>query len=87
MERKEPMIQSGISQRTVNHHLTVFWNTLGDKRDYSYGNQIATWIGRNEKVLNKLTAGDAVREIMSEFPDVVAVDDRHANGPVARATR
>lgn len=76
---------AGVNQRTVNHNLTCYWPTLGDKRDGNFSGEVLLWIGKNERALNKLTASACVQQLREQFPTLCAVESRHANGPIARS--
>lgn len=84
MGEAKPMI-AGVNQRTVNHNLTCYWPTLGDKRDGNFSGEVLQWIGKNERVLNKLSASECVRQLREQFPTLCAAESRHANGPIARS--
>lgn len=80
------MLMAGGTARTQNYRFAFYWPTLGDTRDFNMFTTVGKWVGQNGKVLDRKTATEATKLVADQFPDLVAIEATHANGPVARWT-
>jgi hypothetical protein len=60
-------MQSGNSFRTVNHKIKIYWESIGNSRDFTIFNKIGAWIGKNSRALDKKTPDLVVKEILAQF--------------------
>lgn len=66
--------------KTTSRQFDYGWDSLGDTRDFRYWGDIAAWIGKNEKVLNKKSLFDCVKLLREQFPDLKHVEVRDFSG-------
>ena len=69
------------------HQITAYWDTLGEGRDFGYWSQVGTWIGKNNKVLNKKRDHEICQLVAEQFPDVQIVECKDFSGRCARVSR
>lgn len=80
------MILAGDKIRTTSYTFEIWWPSEGTTRDVMLGGQVGTWIGQNEKVLNKSRADKVVKLIAEQFPWLRQVDAQHVQLQWARYT-
>ena len=75
---------TGDRSKTVNYTLDYWWETSGQARDRSLGNNVAAWIGQNARVLDKKRSDEVVKELVEQFPYLQEVEARHIQLQSAR---
>lgn len=78
-------MQSGDTTKTVNYTITYWWESEGHNRDRSLGNPVASWVGKNSRVLDKKEATDVVKLILEQFPYLKEIEAKHAQQMHARS--
>lgn len=78
------MILAGDRIKTTNYTFVCWWPSEGTNRDYMLGGQVGTWIGQNEKVLNKQRADKAVKLLVEQFPWLHSAEAQHVQLQWAR---
>lgn len=73
----------GDRTNTVNFVITYWWDHAGSQ-DLRLGNAVGSWIGQNQKVLDKKRSDDALKLIVEQFPYLKEVECRHAQLQSAR---
>ena len=78
-------IDAGTKVSLTKWMFKVYWPTMGDSADFRLQSKIGSWIGQNEKTLNKKKAVDISRLIHDEFGAVsaVLVEERGGFGQAA----
>lgn len=66
--------------KTTSRQFEYGWASLGETRDFRYWGDVSTWIGRNEKVLNKRSLFDCVKLLREQFPDLTQIEVRDFSG-------
>jgi len=69
-------MNAAIYANTTNWKFGVFWPSEGHKRDWDYASRLGVWVQKNEKVINKKAADEAIKLLCEEFPEVCEVDVR-----------
>lgn len=65
---------TGGTARTTNLQIEYCWECGPESANRILDRNIATWIAKNEKVLNKALPDKAVKILMEEFPDIACVE-------------
>jgi hypothetical protein len=78
------MMLSGDKSKTMNYAVEYWWDSETENRDRTLGNSVASWIGQNQRVLDKKRAVDVVKLLKEQFPFLVQVTARHAQLQSAR---
>jgi hypothetical protein len=71
-------MQSGDTVRTNVYTIHFWWDSEGNHRDKFLGNPVATWVGKNAKVLDKKESVEVVKLIHEQFPYLKEIEARHA---------
>lgn len=77
-------MQAGERVRTNVYVLDYWWPSQGHVKDLSIGNSVAAWIAKNAKVLDKKRSDEALKLIREQFPELAAIEARHAQLQAAR---
>lgn len=77
-------MNSGGYFKGTNFQVTVYWPTLGSSRDFAYWGGVGSWVGKNEKVLNKKPLTEVCKLVSEQFPDVNIVESKDFSGRCAR---
>lgn len=77
-------ILAGDRIKTTTYTFVVWWPSEGTNRDSMLGGQVGTWIGKNEKVLNKQRADKAVKLLAEQFPWLHSAEAQHVQLQWAR---
>lgn len=78
------MMLAGDKSKTMNYTLEFWWESETENRDRTLGNSVASWVGQNQRVLDKKRAVDVVQLVKEQFPFLVQVTARHAQLQSAR---
>jgi len=71
-------MQSGDTVKTNNFTIHYWWESEGHNRDRALGNPVATWVGKNSKVLDKKESTEVLKLIHEQFPYLKGLEVRHA---------
>lgn len=66
----------GDRTKTMNLTIDYWWDHAGST-DLKLGNAVGSWIGLNQKVLDKKRSDEAVKLIVEQFPYLREVEVRH----------
>jgi hypothetical protein len=75
---------AGSEAKTMNHRVSCYWPTEGERRDFAMYGRVGTWVAQNAKVLDKKAVTECVRLVAEQFPELVLVDARDHHGRLAR---
>jgi len=75
---------AGGETKTMNHRLSCYWPTEGERRDFAMYGRVGTWVSQNAKVLDKRAVTECVRLVAEQFPELTLVDARDHQGRLAR---
>lgn len=75
---------AGGETKTMNHRLSCYWPTEGERRDFAMYGRVGTWVSQNAKVLDKRAVSECVRLVAEQFPELTLVDARDHQGRLAR---
>lgn len=78
---------TGGQTKTTSHNITYWWETASDAFDFKMRNQVGSWIGKNEKALNKQTHSKVCKLLAEQFPELVEIESRDTMGRMARWTK
>jgi len=80
-------LKAGVQSKTVNHTIQVYWDTLGDKRDFNFSCDVGQWVGKNSKVLDKARVVECCQMLADQYPVLVEIQVRDAHGRLAMVMR
>jgi hypothetical protein len=78
---------TGIQVKTINHTIDAYWPLYNSVKDDSVSRQVALWISKNEKVLNKQRPFEVCRLLAEQFSELSLVEVRGAHGWLGRLAR
>jgi hypothetical protein len=80
-------MSAGGYWKTHSHQIAVYWPDLGANRNFSYWGAVGSWIGQNEKVLNKKSEIDVCKLLREQFPELELVEAKDFSGRCARVIK
>lgn len=75
---------AGDRTKTNNFTIDYWWEAENPNRDRQLGNPVATWVGKNAKVLDKKQSVEVVKLLVEQFPYLQELEVRHAQFQAAR---
>lgn len=70
-------MQSGDHVKTSNYTIEFWWESGGDGFDMRQYGKVGSWIGQNQKVLDKKPATEVVKLVREQFPELAGITAKH----------
>lgn len=80
-------IHTGGTAKTTNCQIEYCWERGVESFNRKLDREVAAWIARNEKALNKALPDKAVQILMEEFPDLTVVEVKDYAHRMAKGVR
>jgi hypothetical protein len=78
---------AGDRAKTNNYTIDYWWLAENANRDLAMGNPVASWIGKNARVLDKKRAPEVIQLLVEQFAYLQAVEARHIQFQSAKWTK